>query len=87
MDKILHAGGYALLGFLFYRAYRRLPIGNRTFLLIFLSSISSAFYGLSDEIHQHFVVFRDADFMDVIADMIGSVIGAGGAWVYYKSMH
>ena len=87
MDKILHGGGYALLGFLFYRALRTLRIGGRTFLLVFISSILSTLYGLSDEIHQHFVIYRDADLMDVVADMLGSVIGSVGAWVYYKSMH
>jgi VanZ family protein len=84
MDKILHGGGYALLGFLFYRALRTLRIGNRTVLLIFISAVLSTLYGLSDEIHQHFVVFRDADFMDVVADMFGSIIGAWGAFLYYK---
>ena len=87
MDKIMHTAGYAVLAFLFYRGFRTLRIGNRAVLLIFLSSMSATLYGLSDEFHQHFVVYRDADVMDVAADTLGSIIGAWGAWFYYKSMH
>jgi VanZ family protein len=84
MDKILHGGAYALLGFLFYRALRLMPIGNSTWLLIFISSVLSTLYGVSDEIHQHFVISREADIMDVVADLLGSIIGAWVAWVFYK---
>jgi VanZ family protein len=87
MDKILHGGAYALLGFLFFRALRTMRIGNRILLLIFISSLLSTLYGVSDEIHQHFVPSRDADIMDVVADLTGSAMGACGAWLIYKTMH
>jgi VanZ family protein len=83
MDKMLHGGAYALLGFLFYRALRTGRFGSRVFLLIFLSSALATLYGVSDEIHQHFVPSRDADIMDVAADLAGSVAGAWGAHVIY----
>jgi VanZ family protein len=83
MDKMLHGSAYALLGFLFYRALRTGRIGSRTVLLIFLSSVLATLYGVSDEIHQHFVIARTADIMDVAADLTGSVIGAFGAHVFF----
>ena len=86
MDKMLHGGAYALLGFLFYRALRTVHIGNRTVLLIFLSSALSTLYGVSDEIHQHFVIFRNADAMDVAADLVGSIIGAWVAHVFFAKL-
>jgi len=43
--------------------------------MIVLSILSSSLYGLSDEIHQYFVAYRDADIMDILADMAGSICG------------
>jgi len=73
-DKYLHFLGYAILGILFFRAFRSLHVGNRL-LLVSLSICASTAYGISDEIHQYFVPYRTADVMDVLADMIGSCIG------------
>jgi VanZ family protein len=86
MDKMLHGGAYALLGFLFYRALRTGRLGGRVFLLIFLSSVLATLYGVSDEIHQHFVPSRNADIMDVAADLAGSIIGAWGAHVFFSKV-
>ncbi|MFH0994855.1 MAG: VanZ family protein [Pseudomonadota bacterium] len=74
-DKYLHVAGYALLGFLFFRAFRSLPVGNRLFVVSLLSILASTAYGISDEIHQYFVPYRTADVMDVLADMVGSCLG------------
>jgi len=43
--------------------------------LIILSVLSSSLYGISDEIHQHFVPYRSAEWMDIFADILGSVFG------------
>jgi len=74
-DKLLHLFAYAVLGALFLRAYKTLRIRNRFNLLIMLSILSSSLYGISDELHQHFVPYRNAEWMDILADMIGSVFG------------
>ncbi len=73
-DKYLHISGYALLGMLFFRAFRSLHFQNRQ-LVVLLSICASTAYGISDEIHQFFVPYRTADVMDVLADMIGSCAG------------
>lgn len=79
-DKLLHFGAYGIMGILFYRAYATLRIGERLFWLVVLSIASASLYGISDEIHQSFVPYREASALDVVAD----VVGAGcGVWVYH----
>jgi VanZ family protein len=82
-DKYLHVAGYALLGILFFRAFKSLQVGKRLFVVILLSISASTAYGISDEIHQYFVPYRTADVMDVMADMVGSCVGVLG---YYLLM-
>ena len=42
----------------------------------------ASLYGLSDEYHQLFVPGRTFDVLDIVADVVGSVVGASavGAW-------
>lgn len=74
-DKILHFAAYAFLGGLLLRALKTLPIKNNIRLVMILSITLSSLYGISDEIHQHYVPYRDADIMDALADIIGSIFG------------
>jgi VanZ family protein len=74
-DKIVHCAGYALLGALFLRAFKTSRIKDNVKLMVMLSVLLSCLYGISDEIHQHFVPYRDADVMDVLADTIGGIMG------------
>ena len=74
-DKILHVLVYAGLGILFYRAYGTLRIPANQTVRIFLSILTAAFYGASDELHQSFVAERQADLFDLLADIIGSTCG------------
>ena len=80
-DKILHFGAYGLLGVLFFRAYETLPLKNSKNLLILISIGSATLYGISDESHQYFVPFRQADIMDAVANTIGSICGV---YFYYR---
>ncbi len=75
VDKILHFAAYALLSALFLRALKTLPIKDNLRLVMILSITLSSLYGISDEIHQHYVPYRDADIMDALADIIGSIFG------------
>ena len=74
-DKILHFGAYGLLGILFIRAYETLPLSINKTLRVLISIGSATLYGISDEIHQYFVPFREAEIMDVVANTIGSICG------------
>jgi VanZ family protein len=77
MDKVLHFLAYAVLAGLFFRAFGKTPATGKNILLATLLSIAAAaVYGISDEIHQHFVPSRNADVVDAIADIAGSFAGA-----------
>ena len=76
-DKVLHAVEYAVLGALCYRALhasQREPWRRQA---ILLAVLFTALYGISDEIHQSFVPFRESSWLDWVADTIGGTIGAG----------
>ena len=75
VDKVLHFVAYGIMGILFYRAYQTLRIKNNIQMLMLLSVVSASLYGISDEIHQSFVPFREAEIADVIADMLGAASG------------
>jgi len=36
---------------------------------------ASIVYGLSDELHQYYIPYRNASFMDFAADTAGSILG------------
>jgi VanZ family protein len=74
-DKLLHFGAYAVMGILFYRAYQTLAVRRNIPLLMLISMISAALYGISDEIHQSFVPSRNGSISDVIADVFGAICG------------
>lgn len=74
-DKTLHFFAYAILGALFLRAFMTTRMKNRLTWLIVLSILSSSLYGISDEIHQHFVPYRNADLLDALMDISGSAFG------------
>ena len=63
------------MGILFYRAYQTLRIKDNIQMLMLLSVVSASLYGISDEVHQSFVPFREAEVADVIADMLGAASG------------
>jgi len=75
IDKFIHSATYAVLGILFFRAYRTLKIKDNLKLVILLSIASSTLYGVSDEIHQSWVASRSAEIMDGLADFVGSICG------------
>jgi VanZ family protein len=81
MDKVLHFAAYALLGVLFLRAFKTTRIKHNLKLIIMLSVLFSALYGISDEIHQSFVPYRTADAMDAVADILGSAVGV---YLFFK---
>lgn len=74
-DKLLHMGGYGLLGLLFCRACRSSWPAASGVALARAGVLFTALFGLSDEIHQSFVAFRTADAGDVLADALGGALG------------
>jgi VanZ family protein len=72
-----HALLYSGLGALLVRAWAGgwdRPVS----LVVALTAVMVAtLYGISDEIHQHFVPPREPDIRDVAADAVGAAIAAG----------
>jgi len=75
MDKLLHVTAYALLGAMMLRALRRHFENHRFTFAMMLSTFFAALYGISDEFHQSFVPSRSADVADVLADILGCILG------------
>lgn len=76
LDKLLHFGAYGVMAVLFYRTYLAGWPRARKWTLLWVSAVSAALFGLSDEIHQFFVPDRTADPLDFLADTLGAVLGA-----------
>ena len=75
-DKIKHFGAYfvlaILLNFTLYIQNRFPLLSKKSMLFTFLITL---FYGLFDEVHQIFIPGRAFDWWDLVADIIGSVLG------------
>lgn len=80
-DKVLHAIEYALLGLLWYRAFRHAAgtWGGRYAVLLAL--VATMIYGVTDEWHQAFVPFREPDRWDLAADLLGT-LGSVLTWAW-----
>jgi VanZ family protein len=81
-DKGLHAIEYGLLGILTYRAFRYAGSNWTTSYAVLLAIVASSAYGLTDEIHQAFVPFREADIWDFLTDVLGSSLATWG-WAWF----
>ena len=75
-DKVLHAVEYAGLGGLCYRAFRWGVSGQVASHALLFAIVTASLYGITDEMHQLFVPFRESGWQDWLADTIGAVIGA-----------
>jgi VanZ family protein len=73
-DKLLHTIEYAGLSVLLCRALT--GEGADRAAAVVLAILLAGAYGATDEYHQSFVPFRNADFHDWIVDTIGSSLGA-----------
>lgn len=74
-DKTLHVFEYGVLGALLYRAFRSgAPDAWRSD-AVPLAILLASLYGVSDEVHQAFVPFRESSWLDAVADAVGAVVG------------
>lgn len=85
LDKVTHVGLYAVEAFLLYRAIGwQGPSGLR------LSRIAAivgtmALWGMLDEAHQEWIPGRMMDSADLIADVVGALVGATVAGLTLRS--
>jgi VanZ family protein len=83
-DKVLHAVAYGILSFLCYRAFRWSAGQAAARQAVVLAIVTASFYGITDEVHQAFVPFRESSWLDWLADTIGAAIGAM-SWRFIRS--
>lgn len=83
-DKVLHAVEYGILALVCYRAFRwgAGPLVARQALV--LAIVTASVFGVTDEVHQFFVPFRESSWQDWLADTIGAAIGAL-SWRFIRS--
>lgn len=79
-DKVLHALEYAVLGGLCYRAFRRGATESVAARAVLFSILTASLYGITDEVHQLFVPFRESSWQDWLADVTGSTLGVVAVW-------
>jgi VanZ family protein len=75
-DKVLHAVEYGILSLLCYRAFRWAAGSVVARQAVVLAIVTASVYGITDEVHQAFVPFRESGWQDWLADTIGAMIGA-----------
>ena len=75
-DKVLHVIEYAVLAMLSYRAFRRAAGTYAARYAVLFAAAAASVYGVTDEVHQAFVPFRTATWLDWGADTAGGIIGA-----------
>jgi len=81
-DKVLHIIVYAGLGIVLVRALSRGWTAPVTARVALQAALIAAVYGASDEFHQSFVPDRDAELLDVAADVAGAVLAALALWAW-----
>ncbi len=76
VDKLKHFGAYfvlsILLGFTIH-LQNKFPQVSKKWILFTL--LITSIYGLFDEVHQIFIPGRTFDWWDLVADVVGSIIG------------
>ena len=83
-DKFYHFMFYSFYGLLLARAFfyqQRFRRLSRYFLV--LAIFCGMLYGMSDEIHQHYVPGRQMDVWDFAADSLGILAGAFAFYVWH----
>ena len=78
-DKLLHAAVFAILGFLGMGALEAATHGYHGWQVWLITALVTL-YAVLDELHQRFVPGRTADVFDVMADIVGGLLGI---WVMY----
>tara|TARA_B100000886_G_C20149138_1_gene377294 strand:- start:10 stop:324 length:315 start_codon:yes stop_codon:yes gene_type:complete len=81
LDKLIHIVEYFIFGVLLYFSI----VGIAKYSII-LSLILGTFYSFIDELYQSTVNARDASGFDVIADIIGLILGAFFVKLYFNSI-
>ena len=75
-DTIYHFFIYLILALFFIRALKNTYTNIVTAKAILLTILFAVFYGVTDELHQAFVPYRNVSFLDVFVDSVGGLAGS-----------
>ncbi len=80
-DKLFHLVEFSAFGFLLYRAFSEYQAPKKAFMTSFFIA---SLYGFTDELHQYIVPLRNAEALDLLADSLGGLLGAGIAMTWSR---
>lgn len=83
-DKVLHTVEFAILAILCCRAFRWAAGPRAAGRAVPLAVAVASLYAATDELHQLFVPFREASWLDWVADTFGAALGSWG-WSRFMS--
>jgi VanZ family protein len=78
-DYVAHGVSYAGLGVMLMRGLAGGRLSAMTWRLVLLATLLGGLYGVSDEFHQSFIPGRHASLSDIVADTVGTFVGASVA--------
>lgn len=82
-DKLIHMSEYAILAILVARAVSQTSQRQWGLMCWVLAVAFVAFYGITDEFHQSYVLGRSSDLHDWVADLTGGGFGAA-VYLFWK---
>ncbi len=83
MRKVMHASVYLVLAFLAIVFFNVLMNNKHYWIALILTLIVSIGFAVSDEIHQTYVSGRTGQFLDVVIDTMGALVGIFIYTTYY----
>lgn len=83
LRKVMHASVYLVLAFLAIVFFNVLMNNKHYWIALILTLIISIGFAVSDEIHQTYVSGRTGQFLDVVIDSIGALVGIFIYTTYY----
>jgi VanZ family protein len=86
-DKLFHLMLYFLFGLLLYLAMRSTWLSMPASHVIMFATLTVICYGMTDELHQSFVINRDPSIWDVFADGLGGFLGGLTVHIVRRGTH
>jgi VanZ family protein len=83
-DKVVHFNIFGVLSIFLIKAIQERKPEYSLKKSIVIAVIISTFFGLTDEIHQYYVPYRNCDVYDLLADFLGSLFFSYAFWLTSK---
>lgn len=84
LDKLVHACLFGLLALLLLRAITQGRLRNASYKEMLITILLVSFYGMTDEVHQMFVPYRNPCVWDWVADTVGAMLACVGVTGWKK---